>query len=63
MEAGELPSPYFELVRSVLGGEESADQVLENQHQDPEQSDGLGAELDVGDGTAEREHRGGEFRR
>ena len=63
LEAGELAGPQLELVGALLGDQQGADQVLEDEHQDAEQDDGLGADLDVGEGDADREHRRGELGR
>ena len=63
LEAGELLGPLLELDRPVLGEDELADEVLEDEEDDREERDGGEAELLVGEGDPEAEHRRGQLRR
>ena len=49
LEAGELAGAQLELVGAVLGDEQGADEVLEDQDDDAEQGDRRGPDLDVGE--------------
>ena len=61
LEAGELLGPQLELVGALLGDQQGADQVLEDDHDDGEQGDGRKAELDVEVGDADGQQGGGEL--